>query len=388
MASNNNNLNPEWQPIPFAGEDAGLWTWRKLSTQYIYELRGQQADLAGEIQKFNNNLNQAVTQTINNFFNNNGGNGVLKPPVIYGPHVLRLTIPAAGVAGYIFVETDRFQAEYYSDGLQWIAVVGSGVGSFESRWSGLNSFDAGLNWIETSRNNAAGLPPYPNYRWDGANWNFLNGEFYRAQANLANLANTFAPANAANGNDVGARVNVTDFHHQLQWTATTANNVTTLGWNWSPEDDLRAGEGPIFREVDPSPTTGWQLYAGNNNVTYLKSDGTTGNVNLPNLVSANNVAFIEAGNVNSNINLAVVPIFTGNAAAGAVSQPTFTGDMQNFSTANFTANATGAAVLTGPASITPTGNVSQPTFTGNSVTGTISSNGQPPSITRRPWFRR
>lgn len=388
MGAANNNLNPEWQPAPFPGEYATLWTWRKLSTQYIYELRSQQANLNQTVQNFNNNVTNQVSQTINEFFNNNGGNGIIKPPVISGPHVLRLATPPGNANGYIFVETDRFQAEYYSNGLQWVAGAGVGVGSFESRWSGLNSFDAGLNWIETSRNNTAGLPPYPNYRWDGANWNFLNGEFYRTQANLANLANTFAPANAANGNDVGVRVNVTDFHHQLQWTATTANNVTTFGWNWSPEDDLRAGEGPIFREVDPSPTTGWQLYAGNNNVTYLKSDGTTGNVNLPNLVSANNVAFVEAGNVNSNINPAVVPIFTGNAASGSVSQPTFTGDVQNFNTANFTSLLAGNAALVSPTSITPTGNVSQPTFTGNNVTGVISNNGQPPSITRRPWFRR
>ncbi len=312
---------------------------------------------------------------------NNSGVTAQTQPVIYGTHALRLITVPVSVTGYVFVETDRFQAEYYSNGLQWVAVCGVGVGSFETRWTGLNSFDAGLTWIETSRNNAAGLPPYPNYRWDGNNWNFLGGEFYRNQNGLTALANTFSANNSANGNDVGARVNVIDFHHQLQWQG---NN----GWTWGPDDDLRAGEGPIFREVDPSPATGWQLYAGNNNVTYLKSDGTTGSVNLPNLVSANNVAFLQAGNVNSNINPAVAPIFTGNAAAGAVSQPTFTGDPQNFNTANFTALLGGDAALVSPASITPTGNVSQPTFTGNNVTGTISNNGTPPSLTRRPWFRR
>ncbi len=375
----NNNLNPEWNPTKDPAESAGVWQWRKLVHQYLYELRGGQANLADSFNNFNSNISQTVNQKVNEFFNNNTGN-LVQPPVQYGTHAARLLILPAAVPGYLFVETDRFEAEYFSDGLNWIAISGTGVGSFETRWTGLSTYDSGLNWIETSRNNANGLPPYPNYRWDGNNWNFLSGEFYRTQANLTTLANTFAPANSANGNDIGARVNVTDFHHQLQWQG---NN----GWTWGPDDDLRAGEGPILREVDPSPTTGWQLYAGNNNVTYLKSDGTLGNVNLPDLSGANSY-FLRAGAASAGPAAAVVPLFVGNAVTGAVAAPTFTGDAQNFNTANFTANATGAAALVSPTSITPTGNINAPAFTGNNATGTISNNGTPPSLTRRAWFRR
>ncbi len=379
----NNNLNPEWQPPEDPGDqNPRTRDWKRLTTRYIYELRAQQANLNQTVQNFSNNITQTINQSVFEIINgNNNNSGLLTPPVIFGPHVQKLTLNPANSNGYIFVETDRNEAQYYSDGLQWVAISGTGTGSFESRWAGLNSADAGLQWIETSRSNNNGLPPYPLYRWDGNNWNFQRGEFYRNQADLATLVNTFNSANSNNGNDVGAIVNVIDFAGQLQWTA---NN----NWTWGPDDCRMHGMGPILAEIDPDPVTGWQLYAGNNNVTYLKKDGTTGNVNLPNLVSANNVAFLQAGNVNSNVNPAVAPIFTGNAVSGSISAPTFTGNAQNFTSANFTANATGTAALTGPSSITPTGSVSAPVFTGNNATGTISNNGTPPNITRRPWFRR
>jgi len=379
----NNNLNPEWQPPEDPGDqNPRTRDWKRLTTQYVYELRAQQANLNSAVQNVTNNLNQTINQSVFEIINgNNNNSGLLNPPVIFGPHVQKLTLNPANSNGYIFVETDRFEAQYYSDGLQWIAIGGTGTGSFESRWAGLNSADSGLQWIETSRSNNNGLPPYPLYRWDGNNWNFLRGEFYRNQADLTTLANTFNSANSNNGNDVGAIVNVIDFAGQLQWTSGNA-------WSYGPEDCRMHGMGPILSEVDPDPLTGWQLYAGNNNVTYLKKDGTTGNVNLPNLVSAANTAFLQAGNVSSGntVSPAVAPVFTGNAASGNVSA-TFTGTANNFTTDKFTINPIGNDALISPTSITPSGNVAA-TFAGNNVTGTISNNGVPPNITRRPWFRR
>ncbi len=56
-AANNNNLNPEWQPEPFPGEDPKHWIWRKLMTQYIYELRDQHANLNSTVQGIVGNNN-------------------------------------------------------------------------------------------------------------------------------------------------------------------------------------------------------------------------------------------------------------------------------------------------------------------------------------------
>ncbi len=384
----NNNLNPQWFPDEIAdANDPRIKIWRRKFSEYVWELRDQQANLSQTVQNFSNNVNQTIQQSITAIINGgNNNNGLISPPVIYGAHVLRLTISPASKPGYIFIETDRFESAFFSNGLQWVAFAGVGAGSFENRWTGLNAYDVGLTWIETSRNNANGLPPYPTYRWDGANWNFLNGEFYRTQANLTTLANSFAPANAANGNDIGARVNVTDFAGQLQWANANNNN----GWNWGPDDCRMHGMGPILAEVDPSPTTGWAVYDGNN-YTYLKSDGTTGNVTLPNLVSANNVAFLQAGNVNSNINPAVAPAFTGNAAAGSINAQSFTGDARTWDVVSVVSTAGTQSVLKDDLNnnpYTPTGNISQANFTGNNVTGTVSNNGVPPNITRRPWFRK
>lgn len=383
MAANNDDLNSPWYP-PFEAVDHPQTTnWKRLITEYVWALRSQQSNLNQTVQNFNNNVTQQITAFTQQFANNSGGNNnnaTAKPPVIYGPHGNRLTAAYSPSLwpGYIYVETDRFQASYYSNSVNWILIEGTGQGSFEIRWTGLNASDSGMNWIETSRNNIASTAPFPFYQWNGSNWNFRTGEFYRNQSDLATLAGTFAANNSSNGNDLGARVNVTDFAGQLQWT--TANNAN--GWAWGPDDCRMHGMGPILAEVDPSPTTGWAIYDGNN-YTYLTANGNTGNVTLPNLIGAASVAFLEAGNVNSGVNAPVRPVFTGNAAAGSA---IFSGDPQNFTTGNFvTIGANLGTALTGPASITPSGNI---TFTGNNVTGNISNNGTPPSLVRRPWFRR
>lgn len=450
MAANNNAPPPQWYPNPEPTWQPGTHDWAKLITEYVWTLRNRQSTLSSEVQNFNNNIAENITKVFNEF-NNNGLAG--KPPVVYGVHALRLTATYSPVSwtGYVYVETDRFQAAYYSNGTAWVLIGGIGAGSFETRWTGLNSSDLGMGWIETSRNNVSALPPYPNYRWDGNNWAFQSGVFYRTQSALATLAATFAPANASNGNDVGALVNVTDYHHELQWYAFNgtgnANGSTTLSrvsgdlfaannswvgfplivannaysvasvannnsltasaaitagnnlawsvraWAWGPHDDLRAGEGPIFREVDPYPLTGWQLYANNANVSYMRSDGALGVVALlPNLSGTTpGNTFIAASNVNSNINAPVQPIFTGNAVSGAVTG-TFAGNgtgTANTTSANFTADAGGtpAVVSVNSVAVTVSGNITA-SFAGNNATGNISNNATPQSIYRRAWFRQ
>lgn len=387
MATNNNNLNPEWQPQPDPNEAPLTWIWRKQLTAYVYELRGMASNLNQTVQNVNSNLTQQITKITeaanNNAANNN--NATTKAPVIFGySGIMWTNYPPNLWTGYLFVQTDR-NAAYYSNGSAWLALEGTGTGSFENRWANLNSFDSGLYWIETSRNNFTGSTPYPTYEWNGSNWNFLTGEFYRNQSNLAQLTATFAANNSNNGNDLGARVNVIDFAGQLQWT--NANNSNS--WAWGPDDSRMHGMGPILAEVDPSPITGWALYDGNN-YTYLKSDGTTGAVTLPNLVAGfNNNAglsiFLAAGGSDSNINPPVRPVLA--TVAG-----NFTGNSQNFNTANFTSLLAGNAALVSPTTITPAGTVAISFVDGNNNAvannNAISNNGTPPYLTRRPWFRR
>lgn len=386
--ANNSNPDLRWYPPEEPGDLPRTSDWKKLLTNYVWDLRASSQNMAESVTNISNNVVN-LTAVING----GNSNSTSKPPVIFGTHALRLTAPyvPGNWTGYLYVETDRGQATYYSNGLAWVLIIGinaigSGLGSFESRWTNLNNNDAGAFWIETSRNNVAGLPPFPEYRWDGNMWDFISGSFYRNQNQLTVLQNTFAANNSNNGNDVGALVNVIDYHHQLQWTATTANNNTTFAWAWGPQDDLRAGEGPIFREVDPSPLTGWQLYAGNNNVTYLKSDGTTGNVNLPNLSgnNAGNTAFLEAGSVNVGIIPPVAPVLTMNSytPTGTISG----GGGGSFTTANANAGNLGSFSYVDSVSFGGGGG----TFTGDPaiLTGNISNNGQPPSLVRRAWFRK
>jgi hypothetical protein len=372
--------------------------------QYLWSLRDQTANLNQTITNTNQNLTQQITTLsgqVANAANNN--NSTPKPAVIFGSHALRLATSATTYSGYFFIETDRNNALYWSTGSQWILVEATSSGSFENRYLDLGPFDGGFNWYENSRNNVNANVPLPYYQWSGSAWNLISGQWYRNQNAVATLSGTFG---ANSSNDVGALVNVTDFAGQLQWQ----NNNT---FTWGPEDSRMHGMGPIFAEVDPNPTTGWALYDGSNNVSYLQANGNTGTVNLPDLSGANasGNTFTAAGNVNGNINAPVAPVFTGNAAAGtistptftgalgATSAPTFTGNSNTFSTANFTALLGGNAALVSPTSITPsgavspatftpTGNVSTPTFTGNNVTGSVSNNGTPQNIVRRAWFRK
>lgn len=242
----------------------------------------------------------------------------------------------------------------------------------------------------------------------GNAWEYVGGIMQATQATL--------PADLGAG-DAGFLADVTDYAHRLQWSGS--------GWGFAPGDE---GSGRVEGFlVDPNPTTGWHLCDGAAGVTYLKSDGTTGTVNLPDLVStAAQAAYLKFGSpASSTVNPAVAPAFTGGSytPAGAVSQPTFTGAAlpahahatplmenganpyltQNFGTraVNCTLNfylphtATTSAgawplMLTEALSAgTPSGVVSQPAFTGTPAapTGTVSATGEPQNVVLRPWFR-
>jgi len=240
-----------------------------------------------------------------------------------------------------------------------------------------------------------------------------------AQSGLAALAATLDTGSA------GLRVYVSDYDHTLVWSGT--------GWIFASGE--RAGYVEAFL-VDPSPATGWQLCDGTAGVTYLKSDGSTGSLTVPDLVGS--PSYLKFGVAVTGINAAVAPGLTMNSytPTGTVSQPTFSGGLENTSsdsggtpagtvstptitvdsktltTTNFvtlggaspgvnevshshTASSSaltfsGSSLSNHNHTVTATGTVSQPTFTGTAatLTGSISAIAEPQNIVLRPWFRK
>lgn len=187
-------------------------------------------------------------------------------------------------------------------------------------------------------------------------WVYSSGTWAVTQANI--------PVGLGTA-DTGLLVNVTDFGHVLQWGG--------AAWGWGPGEN-GSGYMMLF-EVDPTGA-GWHLYDGTNNVAYLKADGTTATVNLPDLTSvAANAAFLVGGSPNGGPNAAVAPVFTGNALtpAGTISNDTDAG-------------GTSAAAAGNTYALKPHTH----TFTGTPVTptGTVDATGKPRNIVRRPWFRQ
>lgn len=225
---------------------------------------------------------------------------------VFGTHAQRLAINPRQARGVFFVETDRNQALYYSNGAAWVLITAIGYGSFESRWADLGANDSGALWIETGRNSISSIAPVPVYRWNSSSWLFEEGQFYRNQNQLATLAATFGSA------DTGAPVNVTDYQHQLAWNSS--------GFEWGPGDSGDAGMGPVLFEADPSPGTGWHLYNGAN-TSYLQSNGNIQTITLPNLTGNNsNQAVLEAGGVNGN---STATLASGNNVNTLVRRPWF-----------------------------------------------------------------
>lgn len=418
-------MGANWYPtlrglVPPAVDDA-----IRIAFDNLYTLRGQVQAANNAVQQVAGDANNTVIKIINTIqangtapLNVTGLPGVLadvQRSVNFGLHALRvLGFPPASYPAQLFAETDR-DTLYYSSGIGWFLISGQGYGTFEDRWADLGPNDAGALYFETGRNNISAVPPLLTYRWDGNSWAYTEGQISRNQADLATLAGTLGAG------DTGLPVNVTDYHHQLAWDGNNNN------WNWGPNDDLRAGEGPIFREVDPSGN-GWHLYDGNGAVPYLLANGNTATAALPDLVSgAGNSAFLVGGSPNGGPNAAVAPTFTGNnftplgnvtaafngnslTPAGTISAnfngtPGTTGNasavigFQNGNGASlaaaanthnhaFTPAGTVSANFNGTP-VVPTGNISA-NFNGTpgNVTGTVSNNGTPRNLVRRPWFRQ
>lgn len=237
-------------------------------------------------------------------------------------------------------------------------------------------------------------------------WTYALGEYNDVLANIPTLTTS----------DAGFLFGVSDYSHQLAWNGT--------GWVWGPNDSRDAGQGPIPFEVDPSPTVGWHLYDGSG-VTYLKSDGTTGTVTLPNLSGGSPTqSYLKTGATNSGPNAPVLPTFTtsglsftgtpgavtgtastplflGNPATptvASVSSPTFTGSAmathQHFSpigcasTLIVCTNVFGSAgSVTAVTSVvgTPTTAAFSPSFTSADSAGTPAGTVSAPTVTMNPY---
>src|SRR5215469_5800097 len=140
---------------------------------------------------------------------------------------------------------------------------------------------------------------------------------------------------------------VTDYNHTLQWTGT--------GWEWGPGE---SGSGMLVSFAIAPTGNGWHACDGSSGVHYLKADGTTGTVTLPNTVST--PAYIrETFGYNNTIVPAVDP---------TISTPTFTGSLDTTSTPSTSVTVvqgTGASIIVANAThthtVTPTGTISTPT---------------------------
>lgn len=209
------------------------------------------------------------------------------------------------------------------------------------------------------------LPPTPWAAW----FNAVQLRLTVLQVTQANLPTNFGPG------DTGRIVYVTDYAHLLMWTGS--------GWTWGPGDS-GSGMMQLF-EVDPTGA-GWHLYDGTANVKYLKSDGTTGTVNLPDLTSVPaNAAYPKGGSPNSGPNAATAPTLSGqtdNASTG-VTIPANTGSASLISGAV----AGGVSVASG-AHTHPEGPVTDPQHHHTLSAASVSATGEPRNIVRRPWFRQ
>lgn len=147
-------------------------------------------------------------------------------------------------------------------------------------------------------------------------WHYEIGKLSRTQSNLAALASLLTTVHT------GLIVDVTDYAHDLRWNGAAYVYA-------DPSDPAGRVEGFL---VDPA--TGWHLLDGTT-VTYLKPDGTTGSVALPDLTSAGaNAAYLKMGSpASATPNAAVAPTVTNPANTGSA-------------TAAIQSNTTGASVPT------------------------------------------
>jgi hypothetical protein len=171
---------------------------------------------------------------------------------------------------------------------------------------------------------------------------------------------------------IGQLVNVTDYGHVLQWSGSA--------YGWGPGEP-GSGMMQLF-EVDPTGV-GWHLYDGST-VNYLKADGTTGSVTLPDLVSAGaNAAYPKAGSPDGGPNAAVAPTLTNGTIASAA-----TGVTASTGSASATVNVLASSVTSvATGAHNHSVSITDPTHTHTISGGSVGTNGEPRNLVRRPWFR-
>ena len=257
-----------------------------------------------------------------------------------GTHEARWGDLGTNDTGAWYVETSRGgiasaapAPTYRWSGTQWVYQGGEWQGTYEARWANLGAADAGALYVETTRGGIAPATPPPVYLWNGTQWVYQGGAWNRPQAALAALLATFG---VSGSNDVGALVRVTDYAHVLQ-----AYKPSAYAWQRGPGD---AEHSDTFEWYGSAPAdAGWHACDGST-VSFLQYNGTLGSRALPNTVGQ--PSYIRAG-------AAYAPSFV------AAAFPIFTGNNQTFTTGSFSTGGNNTATaLTGPASITPTGNIS------------------------------
>ena len=328
-------------------------------------------------------------------------------PVIQDTHANRLTnFPSTFYpTGTTFWETDRTVSYINQDATGTLTATGTTTVT----WVSGDKFDAGTNWegktitingvehtvatttsttqLVTSSVVAAGVGV--DFTVASGKWQYASGQFNCQQANL--------PADLLSSDD-GFLAGVINFNHVLLW------GEGSLAWGWAQGE---SGGGYIQGfAVDPSPTTGWALCSGTLGVTYLKFDGTTGTLNLPNLTGTAGYAKLGTP-YTGTVDAAVAPLITGSVASGtAVFAAGATGNSVTGASipADTGANNTNVAVQSGAGTTVAadghthaTGGLTDPGHThtvadtghvhavGTLVNGLL---GEPPHIVLRPWFRR
>jgi hypothetical protein len=438
--------------------------YNRVVLDYVYQLRDMTVPIA--VSTGVTKASQIAIAQITQAITSGTLTGPLTPPAIADTHANRLAHPPAA-AGALYFESDR-TVLYVAVGVSPIWTYAAGVmsGLASARPGDLAVPDTGFEFFATDRgilsrwdgskwtyvsgvySDVFANRPTPTagetgyrfeannwgnivWRWSGTAWIYVSGTYSRTQSQLAALAALLT------ANDAGLLTDVTDYAHVLRWTGSA--------WTYAdPSDPAGRVEGFL---VDPSPTTGWQLCDGTAGVAYLKADGTTATLTVPDLVSAANKAgYLKFGSpASATPNAAVaptlvmdsytpagtntIPALTMNAytPAGTNNAPTLT--MNSYTPAGTVSAiaATGAAANivtpvgvgasdapithTHPAptfngsTATLTGSVAAPTFTGSTatltgnvtapifsgtpavLTGTISVTAEPRNLELRPWFR-
>lgn len=243
-----------------------------------------------------------------------------------------------------------------------------------------------------------------------SHWQYSLGTYSLSQAGVAGVIGALTAV------DTNLLLEVTDYAHILKWNG--ANLI------WGP-GERGSGESCLF-EVDPTGP-GWHLYDGST-ATFLKSDGTLGTTGaLVNVSGAGPTpAYLKAGPANTGLTAPIAPTFTPGTLTFTGTPATLTGTFTGAAlaghqhqipvgasaTAIAAANTFGTgAALTGITIVTsvasgalfssmltqsvtagtPSGTISMNSYTPAgtiSGSGSVGSNGEPESITRRLWFRQ